>query len=647
MQNSLSMYNISMDSELRVINKNRLIKMNTMRIFILFFIIVGFYSHLSAQDDIPRPEHPKPQFIRENWKNLNGSWNFYIDFDQSGLEREFFNDFSVYDKKINVPFPPESELSGIAHKGFMPVVWYHRPFQIPADWDQRIFLHFGAVDYEARVWINGKEVGRHYGGSVSFCFDITEAVQEGINELVVMAKDDIRSGIQPGGKQSKGYYNDGCCMYTRTTGIWQTVWLEARPESYIENIKITPDPDNSRFVLIPTIKNMTNGQKMTARLLNHKKKLVAEGVGYASGLPLVLNVEDPVLWCPQNPYLYDLELVLSDQDKSIDEVFSYAGMRKIHISGNKIFLNNEPVFLRFVLDQGFYPEGVWTAPTDEALKRDIELAMAVGFNGARLHEKIFEERFHYWADKLGYLTWAEFPDWGISRTYNNPRAWLNLTREWREEIIRDYNHPSIIAWTPLNETHSAKDDYEAYRRAAEEIAEMTRMLDPTRPVNNASGYLHIDTDLLTVHDYTMDPQIFAERYQKIAPGEKDMYIVDWDWYGKVSEYQYEYDGKPYLVDEYGGIYWLPDYAGQEERGNARDTWGYGKSAEEVLSLMKKLTRALVANPNISGYTYTQLTDVEQETNGIYTFDRQLKFNRQELQEIFGVSSLMESAKFEK
>jgi len=609
----------------------------------IFIVFLGVFLFLSGYAQIPRPEHPKPQFVREAWMNLNGMWDFEFDFGVTGEERGWYSDPSAFSEKILVPFCPESKLSGIEYKDFMPAVWYHRQFKLPPDWsNQRVFLHFGAVDYDCKAWVNGEEVGRHYGGSVSFSFEITDALQAGENDVVVRAIDDIRSYEQPAGKQSQAFYNQGCCKYTRVTGIWQTVWLEARPESFIRRVRVIPDLDNSRFVIIPEFDNYKNGQKFRA-ILKDQGKVVSEATSMTDGGTAVLDIKKPKTWSPQDPFLYDLDFELLESGKPLDMVKSYAGLRKIHLAGNKIYLNNKPIFLRFVLDQGFYPDGVWTAPTDEDLKKDIELSMNVGFNGARLHEKIFEERFHYWADKLGYLTWGEFPDWGIPRTYNKPMAWVNLTREWREEILRDFNHPSILTWTPMNETHDFKRGYEEYRRAAEEVYHLTSDLDPTRPVNNSSGWLHIITDIWTVHDYAQNPENLRKRYKDLKPGGKDeVHMAPWGWLGNAPEYDVEYEGQPFVVDEYGGTFWTPDYADDEPRGNGREQWGYGKSQQEVTRLLDELTKALLENPDIAGYTYTQLTDVEQEVNGIYTFDRELKFNAEELREIFGGPAAIEN-----
>ena len=365
-------------------------------------------------DSQPRAEHPRPQFQRDDWINLNGSWNFAIDFGQSGQARGWHENPSDLDRTITVPFCPESSLSGIQHTDFMSSVWYHRTLDIPSDWaDKHVILHFGAVDYHCHAWVNGKDVGQHYGGSSSFTFDITNALTSGDNNLVVQANDDTRSGDYPSGKQCPDLHSRGC-HYTRVTGIWQTVWLEAVPQSRIDTVRVVPDLDSSRFVLTPAFKNARRGQIFRAVLLNGSEEVAVSTSPAVDGSSMSLRIKDPQLWSPDNPHLYDLRLELSEGDVVIDTVNSYAGLRKFHIEGHKFYFNNQPIFLRFVLDQGFYSEGIWTAPSDADLKGDIEKSLAVGFNGARLHQKVFEERFHYWADKLGYLTWGEYCDWGMN-----------------------------------------------------------------------------------------------------------------------------------------------------------------------------------------------------------------------------------------
>jgi len=585
----------------------------------------------------PRPEYPRPQFQRDQWLNLNGVWNFAFDFGLSGRERGCHEDPSALDQQITVPFCPESELSGIGYTDFIPAVWYHRGFEIPKDWtEKRIILHFGAVDYDCHVWINGQLVGRHLGGSSSFSFDITGALQNGENHLTVYACDDVRSGKQPRGKQSPRYYSYGC-VYTRTTGIWQTVWLEAVSENYIESVQIVPDLDNACFIVTPTIRNAKRGMTFKAVLSDGGNEVASSQIQASTGTSLILEIDDPQIWSLNDPHLYDLNLELLDGADTVDSVSSYAGLRKFHIEGNKVFLNNESIFLRFVLDQGFYPDGIWTASSDAELKADIERSMAVGFNGARLHQKVFEERFHYWADQLGYLTWGEYCDWGMN--FGRPESVHNHQREWREIIMRDRNHPSIVAWTPFNETAgAARAHSEIHRQALEEVYQLTQALDPTRPINDASGYVHVRTDIFTVHDYNQNPETFRERYDKTDPQKPGETFVC------SPEMSVPYEGQPYIVDEYGGTFWTEEHVGQEERGQGRAEWGYGKTAEQVEELVEKLTLILLNNPNIAGYTYTQLTDVEQEVNGVYTYDRQLKFDAERLRKAFGAPAAIEKNK---
>jgi len=338
-----------------------------------------------------------------------------------------------------------------------------------------------------------------------------------------------------------------------------------------------------------------------------------------------------------------------DGGKVVDAVKGYAGLRKFHIEGNRFFLNNKPIFLRMVLDQGFYPDGIWTAPSDAELKADVERSLAVGFNSARLHQKVFEERFHYWADRLGYLTWSEFPDWGID--FGQPQAIHNTQREWREAVMRDLNHPSIVAWTPFNETAETQGvmaNPETHRRALSETVALTRSLDPTRPINDASGFVHVETDIFTVHDYDHDPGTFRARYASVAPGGKDVFV-------RYPAMSIPYGGQPYVVSEYGGTFWTLAYpsmpldttTGKRYLDGVsfgyfnRPTWGKGKTAYEVLDLVEKLTRVLTDHPNISGFTYCQLTDVENEVNGVYTYDRKLKFDAARLKTIFGAPAAVE------
>ena len=585
----------------------------------------------------PRPEHPRPQFQRTTWLNLNGTYNFAIDPGQSGEAKGWPQNPAELDRTITVPFCPESSLSGIQHTDFMPSVWYHRTLDIPDEWtDKRVLLHFGAVDYHCKAWVNGQLIGQHYGGSSSFTYDITDALTSDTNHLVVCANDDTRSGDQPSGKQCPDLYSRGC-HYTRVTGIWQTVWLEAVPESRIETVRIVPDLDSSRFVLTPTFKNAHRGHTFRAVLLNGKEEVAVSTMPATSGAAMSLRIKNPQPWSPDNPHLYDLRFELRDGDTTIDTVNSYAGLRKFHIEGHKFYLNNTPIFLRLVLDQGFYPDGIWTAPSDDMLKGDIEKSLAVGFNGARLHQKVFEERFHYWADKLGYLTWGEYCDWGMN--FGSPQSIHNQQREWREIVQRDLNHPSILAWTPYNETRrGATNHFEAHRRAVQETYDLTRALDPSRPCHDTSGYVHVCTDIYTVHDYEQDPVKFKATYAPVSPDEWENTPI------RFPELNVPYQGQPYVVDEYGGTWWDPNAVETEQDADRKSSWGYGKrptDIEQVYHRIEKLTAILLNHPNIAGYCYTQLTDIEQEQNGIYTYDRREKFDAKRLKKYFGAPAAIE------
>tara|TARA_B100001123_G_scaffold35816_1_gene37090 strand:- start:6047 stop:7819 length:1773 start_codon:yes stop_codon:yes gene_type:complete len=587
---------------------------------------------------LPRPEHPRPQFVRDHWLNLNGTWRFAFDFGSTGEQQGWADDPSSFDREIVVPYCPESRLSGIAHTDFIPACWYSRTFSTPSEWgDQRVLIHFGAVDYDCTVWVNGTKVGRHYGGSASFTFDITDAIGPGDNVLVVRALDDLRSGVQPGGKQSKQLHSRGC-HYTRTTGIWQTVWLEAVPEVNLHSVRIVPDLDGSRFILTPSLNHDANGYTIRTTLLDDGRDVGGAEAPALNGGAFSIRLKQPRTWSPTDPHLYEIRLELLHGETVVDTVTTYAGLRKFHIEGHRFFLNNEPIFVRFVLDQGFYPDGIWTAPSDEDLKRDIELSMAVGFNGARLHQKVFEERFHYWADRLGYLTWGEFYDWGMD--FGQPQAIHNQQREWAEVVTRDRNHPSIVAWTPFNETAGqARNHFEVHRRCIEETYALTKRLDPTRPVNDASGYAHVRTDIYTVHDYEQEIETFAAKYTTVALDAGD------GAHYQHSDVSVPYSGQPYVIDEYGGTWWSEDEAKKEQDADRKGSWGYGKrptEIEEVYRRIEGLTKAITDHLHIAGYTYTQLTDIEQEQNGIYHYDRSPKFDSGRLKKAFAAPAAIES-----
>ena len=500
-----------------------------------------------------------------------------------------------------------------------------RALDIPAAWQgKKVLLHFGAVDYEAHIYVDGQLVRLHNGTGSSFSCDITRYVKAGqTHNLVVQVNDNLRSGMQPGGKQSPQLGSYGC-MYTRVTGIWQTVWMEAVDKEGLKSVFATPDIDQQQLVIRPQFYGENAANKLVVSVYDGNKVVAKKSVVCGDNSVVVLPIKGMKLWSPEHPFLYGVKYQVMKNGKIIDEVLSYAGMRKVHLANGYFYLNNKPYYQRLVLDQGYYPDGIWTAPTDAALKKDIEMSKAVGFNGARLHQKSFEERYYYWADKLGYLTWGESASWGLD--INNEVACRNFISEWAELVERDRNHPSLVTWTPLNETWSATNSG-VYTRFVQNLYDMTKMIDGTRPVNDASGDSHIKTDIWSVHNYCRTPEEFSRDFA-LEPGKepyRNMRGDQWQWLAK-------YEGQPYMLDEWGGLgYVVP------EKRHGNDTWGYGgmiKDAEEFYNILRKEMESIKALKHITGFCYTQITDVEQEQNGIYNYDRSPKFDTQRLKEIF-------------
>ena len=550
-----------------------------------------------------RPEFPNPQFRRDNWVNLNGTWSFTMDKEDNGAEKKYFEKAS-FDGKIEVPFCPESSLSGIGHTDFINACWYAREIDIPESaLTGRVLLHFGAVDYEANVYLNGKKVGTHKGGFISFCLDITDYVTVGKNVLVVHARDNTKDRMIPSGKQSMVTFSKGC-YYTRSTGIWQTVWMEFVPKNYIKNFRITPDIVNGYV----TVEADVVGEGVLNATATYKGNYMANGARFTGGntVSLTIKLKELHLWEVGNGRLYDMELEFAG-----DKVHTYFGMREVRIDGRRVLINGKSVYQRLVLDQGLYPDGIYTARDEQALINDIEISLAAGFNGARLHQKIFEPLFLYHADRLGYIVWGEYPNWGLDHT--DPASVLSFMPEWEEEIARDYNHPAIVGWCPFNETWDSKVN--GKRQRDEVIATayyMTKALDKTRPVIDTSGNYHVVTDIYDLHNYKQDVTLFKTELDKLVDGEV--------WDPNVKRKQpLEWDGKiPMFMSEYGGIRW-----------SNKEGWGYGNaptSEQEFLDRYKGLTDALLDNPTMFAFCYTQLYDVEQEQNGLYTYEREPKFD---------------------
>lgn len=556
--------------------------------------------------DIPRPEYPRPQFVRSEWMNLNGEWQFEIDHGCSGRNRGMLEKETL-DSKIIVPFCPESELSGVNYKDFMACVWYKRTIELPKEAEgKHVYLNFGAVDYRTEVWVNGQSVGKHEGGYASFSLEITKAVKPGENTILICAEDNTRDGMQPTGKQSTRFDSHGC-LYTRTTGIWQTVWMEWMNEDHFRQVYLTPDAANSTLHIRAKLHGGKNCTLKVATAYKDDFTGNAEAKCNNGWVETTVQLTKTYLWNVGDGKLYDLQLQLVNENgEVVDSLSSYFGLRSVGFDGMKFVINGKPVFQRLVLDQGFYPDGIYTAPTEEALKHDIELSLAMGFNGARLHEKVFEPRFLYWADRMGYLCWGEMGNWGLDHTQIG--ALNAFTKEWLEIVARDFSSPAIIGWCPFNETWDkagTRQNDDVLRM----VYRMTKSLDSTRPCIDTSGNYHVESDIHDVHDYEQNPEEFGRRYGK---GTEPIYE-------RFPDRQKRIDGQPVFVSEYGGIRWSDDTSG----------WGYGegpKTEEEFIARYKGLTDVLLDNPDHFAFCYTQLTDVEQEQNGLYTYHREPKFD---------------------
>lgn len=537
--------------------------------------------------NLPRPEHPRPDRVRNEWLNLNGPWEF--------AETDNDDDLSwvsapEYPDTIIVPFCRESELSGLNRKGFVRNVWYRKTVVKPEGWtSKRILLHIGACDWKTTVYINGEPAKTHLGGSTPIIVDLTDALNQGPATIAVHAFDDVRSGKQAGGKQSNKLESYGC-LYTRTTGIWQTVWLEGVGSTYIESYAIEPQLHAGKFSIRPRVAFGDANCSVRATVFASGNQ-VAQAEASAGWRDIVLDLplSDVRPWSIETPFLYDILLEVLRNGEVLDEVKTYCGLRSVSIDGQAVLINGKTVFQRLVLDQGFYPDGIWTAPSEEALIRDIELSQSVGFNGARLHEKVFEPLFLYHADRLGYLVWGEFPNWGLNSKDRDID--LPVIGEWTEIVARDRNHPAIIGWCPFNETVAEMVPLQ------NTVVNLTRQMDPSRPVIDTSGYVHDEQvcEILDDHDYEQDPAKFGEKW---STHKADV---------------------PFFVSEYGGIAWSLKEGG----------WGYGNAPttiEEFYSRLKGLTDVLLDNRYHFGFCYTQLTDVEQEQNGIFTYNREPKFD---------------------
>lgn len=568
---------------------------------------------------IPRSEHPRPDFERDNWMCLNGEWDFSLD------EKKF-------DRKIIVPFAFETELSGIGDKGFHKMVWYRKTFKLPERMKaKRVILHFGAVDYACDLWVNGTYIREHKGGQTNFSADITEAVaadDENVIELKVF--DDYEDMEMPRGKQFWEQESRGI-FYTRTTGIWQSVWIEAVEPLYLESFFITPEFDDkcvcfeyrlSRSGASAVEFSIAFEGKFAAcvsAVPNGKKGMVKVQLDQ-TGLKS-WNFEEELAWTPETPRLFDVEIRTYDEKGVTDLVRTYFGMRKVSIDNGKFMLNNREYYQKLVLDQGYWEESLLTAPSDEAFIKDIELTKAMGFNGVRKHQKVEDPRYLYHADRLGLLVWGEL---GSAYLYSREYAGRMYT-EWIEAVKRDYNHPCIVAWTPLNESWGVQEiKADKYQQAhCNALMYMIKSVDTSRVVIDNDGWEHTCGDLLTIHDYTASGKVLKKHFESLeavlslCPGRRSLFADGWS-----------YQGQPVLLTEFGGVRYVP---GTE----VKHSWGYcdASSAEEFADKYAEIMKAVHESPVIQGYCYTQLTDVEAEENGLLTYQRGLKMPLEKIRAI--------------
>lgn len=574
-----------------------------------------------------RNEYPRPDFVRKNWQSLNGAWEFAFDDSDIGHSSHWEEGFEN-PRTINVPFAFQTELSGIHDTLFHDRMWYRRTFDDPrSDKSQRLLVRFEGVDWFCEVYLNGKLLGTHEGSSGRFAFDCTDLLREKENSLVVYCLDPSRETDIPRGKQ---YWHEKSAFiwYNRTSGIWKSVWLEWVDPSYIESAIITPDIDKGTVNIDLHISKPTAYAKAVLKDADGNK--VGETLVSLTQVPYTLTVraftlpgvEEPHLWSPDHPYLYGLTLELLDQNlKAVDTVESYVGMRSVECRDGMVYLNHKPIFQKLVLDQGYWPESLLTAPSVEALRFDIEAAKKMGFNGCRKHQKTEDPWFYYLADKLGYLVWADC----IGAASFSEKLVGRIAHEFREEVEQNINHPSIIAWVPFNESWGVPQiGFDPQQQAlASSMYFFAKALDPTRMVISNDGWEHTFSDMVTVHNYThgADAQSRQARDFAATLSDRSLMVTAEPAERRIFAEGFRYSGQPIVLSEFGGISYEPSFNQKEN-----DSWGYtvSKNEEDYIADLTRIFSDIGTNRALCGYCYTQLTDVEQEQNGLLTYDRRFK-----------------------
>lgn len=596
------------------------------------FIFIGKGGHIMRQ------EYPRPQFTRKEWQSLNGEWEFEFDGQDRGLAERWYAEGKRLNRRIQVPFAYQSKLSGIGDAKSCEVVWYKRRFSVKAKEGKQVLLHFGAVDYEAKVFVNGHLAGNHEGGHTPFEIDITPFLIQGEQTIAVRAYDPREDEEIPRGKQ---FWEEKprSIWYTGTTGIWQSVWLEAVDQKRVKQVKFTPLFDQGKIRIFCQGENVERedsleysislkGETVVRGRLDWITKELDFSVDLIQKHIFRTNFhDDGWAWTPESPTLFDVEFLLKDKEGRIrDQAESYFGFRKIHTENGMVYLNNKPYYQKLVLDQGYWREGILTAPDDEAFRQDILKAKEMGFNGCRKHQKTEDPRFLYWADKLGYLVWGEC----ASAPMYSKKAAQRLMKEWTEIIERDYNHPSVVAWVPMNESWGVPNIHRDKEQQdfSQAMYYIIHTLDATRPVVSNDGWEMTKTDICAIHNYSHGTEEEKEKYREYREILSDRESLvsyspsSWDIYAGGFSYQ----GEPILLTEFGGI-------GFDVSGNPG--WGYTsvKNEEEFLRDYKRIMDAVYASKALWGCCYTQLSDVEQEINGLLTYDREFKVSPEKIREI--------------
>ena len=567
-------------------------------------------------------DYPRPQFVRDNWLNLNGKWKFIFDDENIGEQKQYYYNFPE-STEIWVPFTYETKMSGINDQTVHENVWYHNSVKLKTSKGQRTILHFEGSDFVTKVWINGTYIGMNIGGYHRFSFDITEYIVDGENNITVKAEDSL-SKNQPRGKQR--YKKESFeCWYVQTTGIWKTVWIENVPENYIVSVKNTPDFDDKKLDIELTAdigEEEIRDYEIETEIKYDDKIINAERIKpEACVFKYNMNICDPQNdhsikeWSPEHPYLYDISYRLYKDNVLIDEISSYFGVRKISVNGSKILLNNEELYLKMILDQGYWADSHLTPPSEEAIIKDIEIVKKYGYNGIRKHQKTEDERFLYYCDVYGILVWSEMASY-----YDfNDTSVECYASEWIKAVKQNYNHPSIIAWVPFNESWGIREVSEntEEQNFANSLYYVTKSLDKTRPVISNDGWEHTISDIITIHDYRQDGDFLFNEYN-----DKESAILNnqkaYNSGHTLFSRGYKYRGQPIIMSEYGGI------ALNSDKG-----WGYGDQVldeNEFLKRFEGLTEAIRKTDYITGYCYTQLTDVQQEINGLVDENRNDKFS---------------------